>query len=100
MGQHAKISVPSETLPSSPPHYGVLVGWTHSPCGPGINLKMQSAQSQAALHAGQIDAHDFLMTRNQALILARYLLSATGQTLDMPERRNGWRAVWSKVRGA
>ena len=78
--------------------YGVLVGWSHVPCGAGINLRVQSAVSQAALKDGAIDAHHLLMTRNQALLLARYLLDTTGQTLDMPERPHGWRSAWSKLR--
>lgn len=97
MGQHSRIEVPAETR--APETYGVLVGWSHSPCGGGISLKVQSAQSQVDLRAGRIDAHHLLMTRNQALLMARYLLEATGQTLDVPERPHGWRAAWSRMRG-
>ena len=39
------------------------------------------------------------LARNQALLMARYLLETTGQTLDMPEKPHGWRAAWSRVRG-
>ena len=60
---------------------------------------MQSAQSQVDLREGRIDAHHLLMTRNQALLMARYLLDTTGQTLDIPEKPHGWRAAWSKLRG-
>lgn len=97
MGNHSRIIPPTEAR--APETYGVLVGWSHSPCGSGINLRVQSAQSQEALQAGRIDAHHLLMTRNQALLMARYLLETTGQTLDMPERPHGWRAVWSRMRG-
>ena len=97
MGQHSRIDLPAQA--QTPETYGVLVGWSHSPCGSGINLRVQSAQSQDALRAGRIDAHHLLMTRNQALLVARYLLDSTGQTLDIPEKAQGWRATWSRMRG-
>ena len=97
MGQHSRIDVPAQA--QTPESYGVLVGWSHSPCGNGINLRVQSAQSQVDLREGRIDAHHLLMTRNQALLMARYLLDTTGQTLDIPEKPHGWRAAWSKLRG-
>ena len=97
MGQHNRIEMSDNG--QAPEAFGVLVGWSHSPCGSGINLRVQSAQSQDALRAGRIDAHHLLMTRNQALLMARYLLETTGQTLDIPEKPHGWRAAWSKMRG-
>ena len=97
MGQHSRIELPAPA--QNPETYGVLIGWSHSPCGSGINLRVQSAQSQDALREGRIDAHHLLMTRNQALLMARYLLETTGQTLDIPEKPHGWRAAWSKMRG-
>jgi hypothetical protein len=78
--------------------YGVLVGWTHSPCGSGISVRVQSAASRADLAAGRIDSHHLLMTRNQALIFARYLLDATGQALPENDRRPGWRRAWLRMR--
>ena len=48
---------------------------------------------------GRIEAHHVLMTRNQALLMARYLLDTTGQTLVIPEKPRGWRAAWSRLRG-
>ena len=99
MGEHSRIVVPEEQAQAPLDRYGVLVGWTHTPCGSGLNLKLQSATSQAALRKGEIDASHLLMTRNQALLLARYLLDTTGQSLDMPERPHGWRATWSRMRG-
>ena len=97
MGRHSRINLPADA--QTPESYGVLIGWSHSPCGSGINLRVQSAQSQDALREGRINAHHLLMTRNQALLMARYLLETTSQTLDMPEKPHGWRAAWSKVRG-
>ncbi len=85
---------------SPPPEdFGVLVGWTHRDGPQGISLAMQSAASQAAWAAREIDRRHYLMTRNQALLLARYLLEATGQRLDLPERSHGWRTVLARLRG-
>lgn len=99
MGTHSQIAVPDDKPSTALQSHGVLVGWSHSPCGSGVNLKLQSARSRVALQAGEIDANHLLMTRNQALLLARYLLTATGQPFDMPERAHGWRAAWSRMRG-
>jgi len=98
MGRHDRIEA-SEEQERQQQHYGVLVGWSHTPCGVGINLKVQSAESQADLREGRIGSHNLLMTRNQALLLARYLLDSTDQTLARTERLPGWRALWSKARG-
>ena len=60
MASHIRIDLPPDASPSeesAPESYGVLVGWSHSPCGSGINLRVQSAQSQEALRNGRIDAH-------------------------------------------
>lgn len=102
MGSQVRIELPTDKASSetmAPEPHGVLVGWSHSPCGSGINLRVQSAQSRDDLRNGRIDAHHLLMTRNQALLMARYLLATTGQTLDLPEKPHGWRAAWSRVRG-
>ena len=86
---------------STPPaeDFAVLVGWTHQNGPQGISLAMQSAATQAAWAAREIDRRHYLMTRNQALLLARYLLEATGQQLDLPERTHGWRAALASLRG-
>jgi hypothetical protein len=59
----------------------VLVGWTHRDTPSGIDLRLQSTRSRIALENGQVESSHLLMTRNQALLLARYLLDVTGQTL-------------------
>lgn len=97
MGQHERIVIPKAAVEPSE-RFGVLVGWSHTPCGSGINLKVQSAETQTALARGEIDVHHLLLTRNQTLLLARYLLDATGQTLDLPSRPHGWRAALSRFR--
>lgn len=99
MGRHDRIAIPAaeREVGERADHYGVLVGWSHTPCGVGINLKVQSAVSQSDLREGKIDAHNFLMTRNQALLLARYLLDSTDQSIEPLERPRGWRALWSRA---
>ena len=68
---------------TGPEDFGVLVGWSHAPFQRGIQLKVQSTCSEGG-EVRDIAARSYLMTRNQALILAKYLLDATGQ--DLPER--------------
>lgn len=63
----------------------MLVGWTHATLPNGIDLRIQCAASSAALESQQVEIQHVLMTRNQALLLAKYLLDTTGQSL--PPRR-------------
>lgn len=80
-------------------HRGVVVGWTHHDFGSSIDLRIQSTISQDALDHRQIDSHHFLMTYNQALLLAKFLLDSTKQTL--PERRPLpiWRRLAARLSG-
>lgn len=75
---------------------GVIVGWTHHDLGTSIDLRIQSATSKQALDQSQVDSHHFLMTHNQALLLAKYLLDATGQTLPPKAKRSMWRKLTGK----
>ena len=74
-------------------HRGVVVGWTHHDLGTSIDLRLQSATSKQALDESQVDSHHFLMTHNQALLLAKFLLDATGQTLPLRTRPSLWRRL-------
>jgi hypothetical protein len=74
-------------------HRGVVVGWTHNDLGASIDLRIQSAVSQQALDQNQVDSHHFLMTHSQALMLAKYLLDATGQSLPQKRKRSLWRRL-------
>ncbi|MFC4293500.1 hypothetical protein ACFO0A_00350 [Novosphingobium tardum] len=78
--------------------FGVLVGWTHSPTPHGISLKLQSTESQQQLDRNEVDERHFLLTRNQALLVARYLLEATGQSLEQDSAVRGWRRWLSRRR--
>jgi hypothetical protein len=73
-----------------------LVGWTHLDMPGGIDLRMECARSRFALENDMIEQRDIVMTRNQALLLARYLLKVTGQTL--PEEAPP--TMWSRVKTA
>jgi hypothetical protein len=77
---------------------GVVVGWTHQDFGATVDLRMQSARSQQALDSDNIDSHHFLMTHNQALLLAKYLLDATGQSLPEKHKPSIWRRLTDKGR--
>lgn len=72
--------------------YGVLVGWSHHTMGNRIDLKLQSVQSTRNLKQDEIDEHHFVMTREQATVLANYLFKITEQTPPRPRR--GLLARW------
>jgi hypothetical protein len=82
---------PDETEPAE--HRGVVVGWTHNDLGTSIDLRIQSAISRQALDEKHVDSHHFLMTHNQALLLAKFLLDATGQSLPKRTRPSFWRRI-------
>lgn len=73
-----------------------LVGWTHLDMPNGIDLRMEFARSRFALENRLIEQRDIVMTRNQALLLARYLLKVTGQSLaeEAPP------TIWSRLKSA
>lgn len=84
--------------PGTPDDFGVLVGWSHVPISHGMQLKMQSVSAEGR-QTDRIAARSYHMTRNQAMILAKYLLEATGQTL--PPRARGGRMMrfWRRLTG-
>lgn len=72
--------------------YGVLVGWSHHPIGARLDLKLQCIQSSRNLAQNEIDSHHFVMTREQAAVLANYLFRIADAT--PPSRRKGRFARW------
>jgi hypothetical protein len=74
-------------------HRGVVVGWTHNDLGNSIDLRIQSTTSKQAFDEHRVDSHHFLMTHNQALLLAKFLLDATGQTLPPKVEMPAWRRI-------
>lgn len=75
-----------------------LVGWTHAALPNGIDLRVQCAPSSRALENEEIEVQHLLMTRNQALLLARYLLEITNQTLPPRRRRPFFGRFWGMGR--
>lgn len=73
-------------------NYGVLVGWTHQRIGDRFDLRLQTVQSTRELHNNEVDSHHFVMTREQATVLANYLFRITEQTPPRPRR--GLLARW------
>ncbi|MBA3053587.1 MAG: hypothetical protein FP826_01310 [Sphingomonadales bacterium] len=78
--------------------FGVLLGWSHAPFTRGIQLKLQSTIGDNRDH-DTIAARHYLMTKNQALILAKYLLDATGQTLPEGPREGRLRRMMRRLSG-
>lgn len=77
------------------PDLRAVVGWKHLTFPGGIDLQVQRSRSAAALQQQDIDTCHLVMTRNQALLLARYLLEVTGQQLPEPPR-----SLWARIRKA
>lgn len=77
-----------------------LVGWTHATLPQGVDLRIQCADSMLALENQQISVQHVLMTRNQALLLARYLLEITGQTLPVRRKPSLLGRFWRRNREA
>lgn len=65
---------------------GALLGWKAAPGGQQLQLVLQTAHSSDARRAGEIDSLHLMMTRQQAVQLANYLYSVTGETAP-PARR-------------
>jgi hypothetical protein len=88
----------NKTIESTEPveHRGVVVGWTHHDFGTSIDLRLQSTVSQQALDENRVDSHHFLMTYSQALMLAKFLLDATGQSLPQRHKAPLWRRLLNK----
>jgi hypothetical protein len=82
MAEHDNAAAPASAA-GADEAFRVIVGWSHWSFSRGIQFKLQSRRAEGQ-GAGAVEDQRFLMTRNQALLLARYLLEASGQTL--PER--------------
>ncbi len=68
-------------------NFGALVGWTHDDLGDRVMVCLQSKRP------GQTDADAdetrYLMTKNQAAVLANHLFVISGR-LPQPKRRWRW----------
>lgn len=72
---------------------GVVIGWKHHAFARNIHLTEQST-SRTRPQPDTVDTHHLLMTRNQAMLLANYLMRATGQELPVKPRRSLWRKLF------
>lgn len=70
---------------------GVVIGWKHRAFARNIHLTVQST-SKSRPTPEAVDTHHLLMTRNQAMLLANYLMRVTGQ--EAPVRR---RSLWQRL---
>ena len=66
--------------------WGALVGWKLEPGGERMQLVMQTVASREAMRDGAIDSQHIMMTQQQAMQLANYLFSVTGQSRPEPRR--------------
>lgn len=71
---------------------GVVIGWDHRAFARNIHLVVQSTNS-ARPTPQAVDTHHLLMTRNQAMLLAGYLMRLTGQQPPMPRPRSWWQRL-------
>lgn len=69
---------------------GVLVGWAHNEFSGRIGLRLQTARSARSGSPDDVHQHHLIMTRNQATLLAQYLLGVTGQEAMKPRKRRWW----------
>lgn len=69
--------------------YGALVGWTHQDLGDRLVVRMQSKQRFNAAEADGVDEFHYVMTKNQAAVLANYLFSISGR-LPQPAKKRRW----------
>ena len=69
--------------------YGALVGWTHQDLGDRVVVRMQSKQRFNAEDGDDLDEYHYVMTKNQAAVLANYLFSISGR-LPQQKSRLRW----------
>lgn len=69
-------------------YYGALVGWTSEDFGKHMVLRMQSVTKGTPHTQDDIDSFFFMVNKNDALLLANYLYSISGQTA--PKKKRGW----------
>jgi hypothetical protein len=75
-------AVPGQELAET---FGVLAGWTHSEFSDRLDLRLQTIRSSRRQAPEDVDSHHIVMTKNQATVLANYLIQVTGQSLP-PKR--------------
>ncbi|MCP3736509.1 hypothetical protein M9979_16710 [Sphingomonas sp. RP10(2022)] len=72
------------TAPDPAPQ--AVVGWVHRPLPQGIELQVQTTPSAFALGEDRVATTRLVLTRNQALLLASFLLRVTDHSAaDVPD---------------
>lgn len=69
--------------------FGALVGWTHQDLGERLMIRLQSTRRQGPETELPVDEFHYVMTKNQAVVLAQYLYSISGR-LPQPGRKRRW----------
>jgi len=67
---------------------GALVGWTSQDLGTSLVLNLQTFERTGHERGEHPDNTHVLMTRNQAIVLANYLLKIAGA--PPPPKKPGW----------
>lgn len=76
-----------------------VVGWVHHDLPHGIELRVQTASSAFALDNAEVATTRLVLSRNQALLLASYLLNVTGHSpADVPDQSGSRWTSWLKRR--
>jgi hypothetical protein len=69
----------SEGVEESRSGYGALVGWTHQDLGDRLVVRLQSTCRSSTDAQLPIDEFHYMMTKNQAAVLANYLFGLSGK---------------------
>jgi hypothetical protein len=70
--------------------FGALVGWTHQDLGERLMIRLQSTRQPGPAAADlPVDEFHYVLTKNQAVVLAQYLYSISGR-LPRPARKRRW----------
>lgn len=96
MGEEKRIAAPPAGENTAANCDGVLVGWAHNEFSGRIGLRLQTARSVRNGSPDEVHQHHLIMTRNQATLLAQYLLGVTGQEAMKPRRRSLWSRLFPR----
>lgn len=65
-------------------HYGVLVGWKHAAFNGKLILQLQTLSAEGEKASGGVETEHVVMTTQQAIVLANYLLKITDASPPPP----------------
>lgn len=73
-------------------NFGILLGWSSTPAGERIALKMQSTRK---IVESDEDVREFryFLSKEQAVQLGNYLFTVVGETAPAPRRRGFFRRL-------